>query len=307
MADGLQRRWAYIKKPLPTDSEEEQGDNAAAALLAGDNDALAARFQYALQKVQECHDELYNIRRAPFSNATDLDSNARGRLRVEKLDQRTQQLTAAEDEYRTYRDQALEARAISEHHQSSRFRDWKDNGYGKKSLALRGRLMQLSRAKHVQGWVEKTTGERAKDAPGSPKQRDRASKGNLWEHLTSVIRDKDPNDTAIDRSRIHLDEWRRRNVLEKDCSASVMARGDGKERTSQLMNDTEYDQLLGLYPASRMYIMQRYIFDTYIIQESNVSLVNHRAVPRLPHPDLVITLHRLHLTIRPPTSRILAE
>lgn len=65
----LRRRWAYTKKPLPTDFEEEQGENAGAVPLAGDKDAFAARVQYALQKVQECNEELYNIRRAPLSNA----------------------------------------------------------------------------------------------------------------------------------------------------------------------------------------------------------------------------------------------
>ena len=135
-----------------------------------------------------------------------MSSIGQGEARFRRMKRQTQEVRAAEIEYRSVSHRAQDARAISESDQSSNFQDHASDGYGAYTLRLMGYPMGEKRDNRVRDWMDGKT-QRMK-TPQVAQDAGAAEKEGDWVHrVDSMEFSEDPGARDVDRWKDRIDAW----------------------------------------------------------------------------------------------------
>lgn len=169
---------------------------------------LPSRVRDARRRLKDCRRRLEDSRWAPISNAGSMNSTGQGEARFRRMKRRTQEVRAAELEYRSVLHRAQDVRAISESDQSSNIQDHESDGYTETTLKELGFPVVGKRRHRVHNWIGSVTRSDGAQQVQSGGQDSNASTEGSWvNRVQSMAFGEDPELTSVDRRKDRIVMW----------------------------------------------------------------------------------------------------
>lgn len=168
-----------LMRRIPSDDQEIKRPKAAKPLVLSSHQAeLADQVKRTGDNLMDARRKLHQARGGPLTDASDMDSNAQGVARVQKMILQTRKVQVAEEEHGSVLRNAQNEGAISDENQWQNFKDHESDGYSDATLERQGCPMPEKKDERVDEWIADVTLHTAEVATGEAPVRHLADQMN---------------------------------------------------------------------------------------------------------------------------------